>query len=482
MKQVFLLEVKNLTVQLLGKTVLKNVSFKINKDECLAIIGPSGSGKSTLIKTLAGRYFSGGNIKFQNENDKAPHIVAISQQHHFKNLSNTSTFYYQQRFNSCDTEDTLMVNDVLRSLSGDEKVIQETLEMLGIEYIRYTRLIQLSNGEHKRFQLAKAILQNAEWLLLDSPYTGLDIAARNLLNNILDNLVASGIHILLVTSYTDMPASITHVALLENGEIKEKISRSEFKYPVQRKSSLRLLNTKPLESIAPVYNHNEFSVAIKMVDTNIIYNGRKILDNINWRVNKGECWNVSGHNGSGKSTLLSLITGDNPQAFANEIYLFDRKKGSGESIWDIKQKIGYVSPELHHYFDAACTCLEVVASGLFDTIGLFKKLNEKQKSIVKEWMLLLHLEQFESRLFKQLSNGEQRLILLARALVKNPPLLILDEPCQGLDREVSAWFIALINEVCVRMKKTLVYVSHYEEEIPPCITYTLKLEKGRIAA
>lgn len=482
MKQVFLLEVKNLTVQLLGKTVLKNVSFKINKDECLAIIGPSGSGKSTLIKTLAGRYFSGGNIKFQNENDKAPHIVAISQQHHFKNLSNTSTFYYQQRFNSCDTEDTLMVNDVLRSLSGDEKVIQETLEMLGIEYIRYTRLIQLSNGEHKRFQLAKAILQNAEWLLLDSPYTGLDIAARNLLNNILDNLVASGIHILLVTSYTDMPASITHVALLENGEIKEKISRSEFKYPVQRKSSLRLLNTKPLESIAPVYNHSEFSVAIKMVDTNIIYNGRKILDNINWRVNKGECWNVSGHNGSGKSTLLSLITGDNPQAFANEIYLFDRKKGSGESIWDIKQKIGYVSPELHHYFDAACTCLEVVASGLFDTIGLFKKLNEKQKSIVKEWMLLLHLEQFESRLFKQLSNGEQRLILLARALVKNPPLLILDEPCQGLDREVSAWFIALINEVCVRMKKTLIYVSHYEEEIPACVTYTLKLEQGRIAA
>jgi molybdate transport system ATP-binding protein len=219
-----------------------------------------------------------------------------------------------------------------------------------------------------------------------------------------------------------------------------------------------------------------------MIDTNIIYNGRKILDNINWKVNKGECWNVSGHNGSGKSTLLSLITGDNPQAFANEIYLFDRKKGSGESIWDIKQKIGYVSPELHHYFDAACSCFEVVASGLFDTIGLFRKLNEMQKSIVKEWMSLLHLEQFENRIFKQLSNGQQRLVLLVRALVKNPPLLILDEPCQGLDQEVSASFIALINEVCVRMKKTLVYVSHYEEEIPPCVTYTLKLRQGRIAA
>lgn len=482
MKHAFLLEVNNLTVQLSGKVVLNNVSFKINHGECLAIIGPSGSGKSTLINTLAGNYFSGGNIRFQTETGETPRIAAISQQHHFKNLSNTNIFYYQQRFNSCDTEDALMVNDVLESLSGDEKMIQETLQMLGIGYIRFTRLIQLSNGEHKRFQLAKAILQNADWLLLDSPYTGLDVAARKLLNGIIDNLMAKGIRVLLATSYVDMPTSVTHVALLDDGELKEKVSRNEFKHPVQEKNGLRFLNSKPLESITPVYNHDEFSVAIKMVDTNIVYNGRKILDNINWKVNKGECWNVSGHNGSGKSTLLSLITGDNPQAFANEIYLFDRKKGSGESIWDIKQKIGYVSPELHHYFDASCSSFEVVASGLFDTIGLFKKINESQKSIVKEWMLLLHLEQFENRLFKQLSNGEQRLVLLARALVKNPPLLILDEPCQGLDQQVSAWFIALINEVCIRMKKTLIYVSHYEEEIPPCVTYTLKLEQGKIAA
>jgi molybdate transport system ATP-binding protein len=124
----------------------------------------------------------------------------------------------------------------------------------------------------------------------------------------------------------------------------------------------------------------------------------------------------------------------------------------------------------------------VVASGLFDTIGLFRKLSEKQKEIVNEWISLLHINTFEKRLFKQLSNGEQRLVLLARALVKNPPLLILDEPCQGLDSEVSGWFIALINDICVRMKKTLVYVSHYEEEIPPCVTYTLKLQQGKIAA
>jgi len=484
MEQKFPLQVKNLTVQLSGKPVLNNVSFNIEKGECLAIIGPSASGKSTLIKNIAQYYYLNGTVIFHSENKKSPRIITIGQQHHFKNLSNTSTFYYQQRFNSSDSEDALMINDVLESLSDDDEKIQETLRIIGISHIRYIRLIQLSNGEHKRFQLAKAILQNADWLLLDSPYTGLDGAARKLLNAIIEQLIAKGIHILLVTSFSDIPEFITHVALLENGELKNKISRDDFikKNNLNKtKNKLQFLDST-LESIAPIYNNDEFSVAIKMVNTNVIYNDKKILDNINWKVNKGECWSVSGNNGSGKSTLLSLVTGDNPQAFANEIYLFDRKKGSGESIWDIKKRIGYVSPELHHYFESGCSCFEIVASGLFDTIGLFKALSEKQKEIVSEWMSILQINKLVKRLFKQLSNGEQRLVLLARALVKNPPLLILDEPCQGLDSEVSAWFILLINDICIRLKKTLIYVSHYEEEIPPCVTYNLKLEQGKIAA
>ncbi len=485
MKQTFILKVKDLTVEKSGKTILNNVSFTINHGECVAIIGASGSGKSSLIKAISEKYFRKGSIDFNIENGLAPQIVVITQQHHFKNLSNTSSFYYQQRFNSNDAEDALMVNEALIDAGASQQSIKEALNLLGIAYIQYTRLIQLSNGEHKRFQLAKAILQNAEWILLDCPYTGLDVGARRLLNEIIDRLIAKGIHILLVTSVSDIPKSVTHVALLENGELKKKITRDEFirtKHSPTVKNQFPSLDSKSLEAMISAYSYTDFSVAVKMVNTSVTYNDRKILENINWKVNKGECWNVSGHNGSGKSTLLSLITGDNPQAFANDIYLFDRKKGSGESIWDIKQKIGYVSPELHHYFDAGSSCYEVVASGLFDTIGLFKQLNKNQKLIIEQWLTLLQISHFEKRLFKQLSNGEQRLILLARALVKNPPLLILDEPCQGLDQQVSGWFISLINIICVRLKKTMIYVSHYEEEIPSCVSYTLKLEQGKIAA
>ncbi len=485
MEQTSPLKVKDLTVQKSGKKILDEVSFRVNKGECLAIIGPSGSGKSTLIKSLTEKYFCKGSIDFYSEDKTSPRISTISHQHQFKNLSNTSSFYYQQRFNSNDAEDALTINEALLTSGATEKSIKDTLSLLEITHVQFTRLIQLSNGEHKRFQLAKAVLQNAEWLLLDSPYTGLDINARKLLNEILDGLISKGIHLLLVTSVADVPEKITHVALLEKGKLTEKITRSEFenrKHKFSVKRELLPLNTVFLEEMFPVYAHTDFSIAINMVNTSVEYNNKKILQNINWRVNKGECWNVSGHNGSGKSTLLSLVTGDNPQAFANEIYLFDRKKGSGESIWDIKQKIGYVSPELHHYFDSGISCFDVVASGFFDTIGLFKQLSEKQRTIATKWISFMQVSDFDKKLFRQVSNGEQRLVLLTRALVKNPPLLVLDEPCQGLDGGVSAWFIALINEICVRMKKTLVYVSHYEEEIPACVTKTLKLEQGKIAA
>jgi molybdate transport system ATP-binding protein len=485
MKRKSLLMVKDIEVQLSGKTVINQVSFDVHEGECLAIIGPNGSGKSTLVKALGGNFFSKGSIDFLSKDGCDPYIVTITQQHHFKNLSNTNSFYYQQRFNSYDAGDSLSVYNALLNLGAGKDAIMETLELTGMSHTLNNPLIQLSNGEHKRFQLAKAILQKADWLLMDSPYTGLDVAARNLLNTLIDKLIAGGMNVLLVTSPHDMPKSVTHVVLLEKGELKEKLSINDFgihKRNINRLKKHALQNFNAFEAIDTLYDHPNFSVAIQMVDANVIYGNRKILANINWKVNKGECWNISGHNGSGKSTLLSLVTGDNPQAFANEIYLFDRKKGSGESIWDIKRKIGYVSPELHHYFDSGISCFEIVASGLFDTVGLFRQLSEEQKSVVNKWMKLLKLEDSHKRLFSQLSNGEQRLILLARALVKNPPLLILDEPCQGLDQEMSAWFISLINDICIRMKKTLVYVSHYEEEIPACVKFTLKLEQGRIAA
>jgi molybdate transport system ATP-binding protein len=216
-----------------------------------------------------------------------------------------------------------------------------------------------------------------------------------------------------------------------------------------------------------------------MKHVNVQYNNRVILDDISWTVRKGERWSLSGPNGSGKSTLLSLINADNPQAYANEIYLFDRRRGSGETIWEIKKRIGFVSPELHLYFDTGMSCFDVVASGLFDTIGLFRMLNDLQESLVHKWMELLQIPHLKRKLLFQLSNSEQRLVLLARALVKNPPMLILDEPCQGLDEAQVSLFKSMVNEICIRSEKTLIYVSHYPGEIPECVDKYIRLVDGR---
>ncbi|HLO82847.1 MAG TPA: ATP-binding cassette domain-containing protein [Chitinophagaceae bacterium] len=473
-----ILEVEHLNVNLGGKPILQDISFTIKEGECLAITGPTGSGKTTLIKALAGQIFSSGKIQFAGK--EHPRLTVISRQHQFTNLSNLSSFYYQQRFNSFDAEDAKTAAHELAATGASDSAINEVLERFGVAHIIHSPLIQLSNGEHKRFQIAKAILLHSDWLLLDNPYTGLDVSARKMLNSSLDNLVQHGTHILLVTGPSDIPSMVSHVGILKDGKLEDMLTPAAFRNRHAHFKPESSLDKTALDKIEPAYTYPDFNVAVKMVNTNIIYNNRKILDNINWEVKKGEHWNLAGHNGSGKSTLLSLINGDNPQAFANEIYLFDRRKGTGESIWDIKRKTGFVSPELHHYFESGTNCFDLVASGLFDTMGLFRKLNAVQEKITGQWMELLDVKRFSTRLFSTLSDGEQRRVLLTRALVKNPPLLLLDEPCQGLDETATLQFTALINEICLHMSKTLIYVSHYEAELPSCITSRLILEQGKM--
>jgi molybdate transport system ATP-binding protein len=419
------------------KEILKKLNLRIKKNEEWAIVGASGSGKTTLANTLAGKHYFTGNIQFNNNNNK-PNIVVVEQQHRFKNLSNVSDFYYQQRYNASDADNTITVEKVLQQLYPQQKTtvcgidISTLPAMLHIAHLMNEPLIQLSNGENKRLQIAKAILQEPELLILDNPFVGLDTEGRKILTTIIDTLKKSGVQILLITSPFEVPESITHIAVLKNGTIAFTAPKKDFNPHAVQQNKTFGINHNVLHTFKKNDEYH-FEYAIQMKNVIVKYNGRIILHNINWEVKKGECWNISGPNGAGKSTLLSLINGDNPQAYSNQVYLFDKRRGSGESIWDIKKKIGYLSPEMHIYFDYALTVFQTIASGLFDSIGLFRKLNDEQTKQVNEWIKLLNLEQFQDKLLSRLSAGQQRLALLARALVKNPPVLILDEPCQGLD-------------------------------------------------
>lgn len=479
------LKAHQLTVKLQERIVLDQLCFTINQGEQWAITGPLGCGKTTLLKALTSAQFFTGSVTFRPGNTQSVRqTVLVEQQHHFKNLSNTGNFYYQQRFNSRDAEDAITVKEDLQTvLTGNPPEghrLKELTELFDIEKLFDEPLIQLSNGENKRLQIVKALLQQPAFLLLDNPFTGLDVKSRRDLSEILYQVSKRGVHIILVTAASDLPVFITHVlSLSTNGTYKVTAIGS-------RQSNEANKKEMPAFSFDHALLHRlvandvkaNFEYAVRMENVNISYD-RIILSDISWQVRNGERWSLSGPNGSGKSTLLSLVNADNPQAYANDIYLFDRKRGTGESIWDIKKKTGFVSPELHLYFEKGINCLDVVASGLFDTIGLFRHISEEQTLLIRQWMELLKIEHLTRKFLYQLSNGEQRLVLLARALVKSPPLLILDEPCQGLDEDQVRLFRDAINEICLTGKKTLIYVSHYENEIPACVTKFIRLENGK---
>ncbi len=464
--------VNNLVVKMQGNSVLDGIFFCLNKDEHLAITGESGSGKTALAKALAGQIFYKGSVIYTD----AKKVLMVGKHYHFKNLSNVSDFYYQQRYNSFDSNDALTVEEELGLISTDKTKINLLLRQLQLSHGKQSPLLHLSSGEHKRFQLIKALLSEPEVLIIDSPFIGLDINSREKLCSIFNEIASNGTQIILITNEQELPGCITHIAIIESGRLKSFQGRNSNTIELTSDLQGSYFNFNNLPRDAEKENH--FSLAVKMVNTSVKYESKTILNNINWEIRRGEKWLVKGHNGAGKSTLLSLITGDNPQAYANEIYLFDKRRGTGESIWDIKQKIGYISPELHWYFDTNITCYQTVGSGFFDTVGLYKKLNQQQQNIVMHWLDFLHLSHVANKPLSSVSNGHQRLILLSRALVKNPPLLVLDEPCQGLDAHQKNEFVQLVDALCQQFNKTLIYVRHYDNEMPACITKVLYLENG----
>jgi molybdate transport system ATP-binding protein len=480
--------VTDLYVAIQDTTVLDGISFSLQPNQHLAVLGASGSGKTSLVHAFAGKIHFSGSIVMQLNSTRlhSQQITLVEQWDSFKNLSNTSDFYYQQRFNSFDAEDApTIMHELLKELQAGETELNEVakiesgLKRLGIFHLKNSPLIQLSSGEHKRFQLIKALLNPPALLILDSPYTGLDTASRKGLNEILNEISGNGTQLILISGNFPIPACITHIAHLENSTFNFFGDKEFFDFTETNHSDKNEIFFDT-ELMPDAKESTPFASIVEMANVHIKYGNKTIVEGLNWKVKQGEKWLLKGRNGAGKSSLLNLITGDHPQAYSNEINLFGKKRGSGESIWDIKQKIGYISPELHAYFDKSISCFDTVASGFFDTIGLYKKLTTEQHYIILQWLDFLRLS---SHVFNKplhsISTSVQRLTLFARALVKNPPLLILDEPCQGLDLHQRDQFISLIDHLCRKFQKTLIYVSHAEEEIPTCIEKVLHLEQGR---
>lgn len=485
------LSLDHITVRNLDKTLFARLSWQINTGEHWAVVGPGGSGKTSLLNTILGKNnVIGGSIQHHYyDRYKAAHtitdpyfnyrrlIAMVGHHHDFRNLSHTTDFYYQQRFNSMDSSDAPTVAAYLEGHWDDA-----LLAPLNIRPLLYKELIKLSNGETRRVMIAKALLQKPALLLLDNPFIGLDVQARQAFHGIIEHVIRTGVAVVLVTSPGEIPDSITHVLQLSDSGVAGTFTREAFRSQYQETPALDTINIDPalIATLTAGAAQEHFDMIVQMEDIHVKYGEHVILDGINWKIRPHEKWALLGPNGSGKSTLLSLINADNPQSYANKITLFDRRRGSGESIWDIKRKIGFVSPELHQYFTSMATCLQVAGSGFYDTIGYIRTCTPEQLEKARGWMQVLEIGEYADVPFKQVPASVQRLVLLARALVKNPPLLIFDEPCQGMDAHQKLHFKRVIETLCRHLPVTLIYVTHYEEELPESVTKFLRINNGKM--
>ena len=388
-------------------------------------------------------------------------------------VATDQAYYLQLRWNQHDIDAETpnteqLLEQTFRMTGPDTEERREwqrhLYEMFGMKPLLDKYIIALSSGELRKFQLAKTLMAQPTTLILDNPFIGLDSEARGQLRDLLQILADERqLEVYLVVSRReDVPDYVTDI--INIGELHESDAPG-----LSEEKRLAILNLPYKEG---EYNADE---VVSMNKVSIRYGERTILKDLDWKVRNGEHWVLSGQNGSGKSTLLSLVCADNPQGYACDISLFGNPRGSGESIWEIKRHIGYVSPEMHRSYQRDLPALRIVASGLKDSVGLYVRPTEAECEQCRWWMRIFGIEHLAERSFMRMSSGEQRLVLLARAFVKDPELLILDEPLHGLDNKNRKLAKEIIDTFCQRKNKTLIFVSHYKEERPKCIDHELYL-------
>ncbi|MFQ3235241.1 MAG: molybdate transport system ATP-binding protein, partial [Paraglaciecola sp.] len=345
---------------------------------------------------------------------------------------------------------------------------QRLLVLFNFESLLCHNFMALSTGETRKLLLIRAIISQPQLLILDEPFDGLDSATCEKLSVLLNELASSITMIMVFNRLSEVPDFVRNFAFVENGKLALTVDDEN---PQQRQLLQQLIHLQHTEMVLPEPGakvmHNHFKPGERIVSLHnitVTHPGKKVFENLNWQIDCGQHWQLSGPNGSGKTSLLQLITGDHPQCYSNDIQVFGFQRGSGESIWDIKQHIGLLSNALHLAHRVNCSVLHIIVSGFFDSIGLYQQPTLEQRRLAQQWLALIGLVTSQDEPFQQLSFGDQRLCLVVRAMVKHPALLILDEPCNGLDDLNRQRVLRLIERICESRTTSVIYVNHHPDD------------------
>ena len=458
-------------------TCLEDITLRIGADEHWAIVGANGSGKSSLgrllcdsLEVVSGSYrtaMKSGFVSFEK----------------LKEILDAERYHDDSDFIGFVDQGTMVAQFIagVNCTPAHQEKLAELSRQLDFTGILDRGLKFLSTGEMRKVVICKALMQDPELLVLDEPFDGLDQKSRQVLKDLIGSCEAQGIRIiLLLNRFSEIVPETTHIAYINDCRIfmagpKDELLESEALLRFHAFHYTLPSQLPAIDSASVIAALTPGVPLVAMKNVLVQYGEKCVLTQFDWTVAPGEHWRISGPNGAGKSTLLSLVSGDNSQAYANDISLFGIKRGSGESVWDIKKRIGMVSTSLQQDYRVGVTVRIVVISGFFDSIGVYNQFSKRQQEIALDWLEMLHMGKHIDTPFRNLSYGEQRLVLLARAMVKQPDLLILDEPCQGLDDINREMVLKLIDHLGKTGTTQILYVTHHQEDNLPCITNSLEL-------
>jgi molybdate transport system ATP-binding protein len=483
-----LVSLRQASLRVRDRVLLEDITWDVRLGEHWAVLGPNGAGKSTLVRALVGEVpVVRGGIFPPEPARLREQAACVSFEHARRLAAQEDRREHYQAFGG-RLESGARVSDFIRLPRRREKNPRlEVLERIRIEPLLNRFIRELSSGEMRRFQIGLALGAAPRLLILDEPYEGLDPAYREELAELLNELMGPERAVVLVTHRrSEIPTNATHVIGLKRGRIafqgriKELLDAGRmdalYASPVWPPSML------PVPAAGPARSDPAPSdVLIDLRRVTVRHRGIPLFEPFSWTVRSGQHWAVCGPNGCGKSTLLSLVTGDHPQAYANSVRVLGIPRGFGGSIRDTRAGIGLISAELQVRYRKDATAFDVVLSGFFDSVGLYRRASADQRAAAAAWLECLGLQALSGKKFNYLSQGEQRMLLLARAMVKSPRLLVLDEPCQGLDAGNRRLVLRVADHIAASGSTTLLYVSHRADEIPACITHYLVMvrEGGR---
>jgi molybdate transport system ATP-binding protein len=438
------------------------------------ITGTNGSGKSALAAVLAGV----GIVLSGRVLGLPPKVALVSYE------TQGELIEAERRKDDADIMDVISegtpVTEILHDGCEDRELAAELVSRFGLTGLMDRAFRKLSTGESRKVLLVRALSSRPDLLVLDEPFDGLDVTTHRMLAEYLQSLADVVPMVLVLNRFDECPDFVTHIAYVDHGRLLHQVERRDEKAYDELYQLLHLktsdLEVPPADPTLLLPPLDPAQPLVKLNKVSIRYGDVTIFSDLSWIIERNQHWQLTGPNGSGKTGLLSLITGDHPQCYVNDIVVFGFQRGQGESIWQIKQYIGYVSTALQWEYRVSTSVRNVIISGFYDSIGLYSKYTDRQRDIANQWLALLGMSERADKPFNQLSYGDQRLLLIARAMVKHPPLLILDEPCLGLDDMNRQLVLALIERICAGSETSVLYVNHHPEDRIAGIDHYLSLD------